>query len=73
MNLKFQIDEILDMESQKDLEDGKNPGPMTEIQFWDIRHDNMKGLHDQLNSELTRSMVSILKQAKSGYYTMFRF
>ena len=61
------------MESLKELEEGKNPGPMIEIQFWNIRHTNLESLHEQLCMKTTKSMVNILKLTKSGYYSMFRY
>ena len=60
------------MESFKELEEGKTPGPMVEIEFWDTRHANMQSLHEQLCRKSTQSIVSILKHTKSGYYSMFR-
>ena len=60
------------MESFKELEEGKTPGPMVEIEFWDTRHANMQNLHEQLCRKSTQSIVSILKHTKSGYYSMFR-
>ena len=66
------VDEVLEMESQKVLEEGKNPGPMTEIEFWNTRYKNLENLYEQLTNKVSRSMVNILKYTKSGYYTMFR-
>ena len=61
------------MESLKELEEGKNPGPMVEMEFWDSRHKNMESLHEQLCRKSTKNIVSILKHTKSGYFPMFRF
>ena len=59
------------MESFKELEEGKNPGPMVEMEFWDSRHKNMESLHEQLCRTSTKNLVSILKHTKSGYFPMF--
>ena len=69
----FQIDDILSMESLKDLDEGKNPGPMAEIEFWDIRCNNILSIHEQLSNDITRNMISILKISNSSYYGMFRY
>ena len=66
------MDEVLSMESQKDLEDGKNPGPDTEIKFWEMRFANLQNIHEQLTCRAARSMVNILVVTKSGYYVLFR-
>ena len=67
-----EVDEVLSMESQKDLEDGKNPGPDTEIKFWEMRFANLQNIHEQLTCKAARSMVNILVVTKSGYYVLFR-
>ena len=67
-----EVDEVLSMESQKEIEEGKNPGPEVEIQFWQMRFANLQNLHDQLTSNLSKSMVNILKLTKSGYLVLFR-
>ena len=67
-----EVDEVLSMESQKEIEEGKNPGPEIEIKFWQMRFANLQNLHDQLTSNLSKSMVNILKLTKSGYLVLFR-
>ena len=67
-----EVDEVLSMESQKEIEEGKNPGPEIEIKFWQIRFANLQNLHDQLTSSSSKSMVNILKLTKSGYLVLFR-
>ena len=32
-----QVDEVLSKESEQDLLEGDNPGPMTEIKFWEAK------------------------------------
>ena len=67
-----EVDEVLSMESQKEIEEGRNPGPDIEIKFWQTRFANLKNLHDQLTSKSSKSMVNILKITKSGYLVLFR-
>ena len=33
----YQVDEVLSKESEQDLLEGENPGPMTEIRFWEAK------------------------------------
>ena len=68
-----QLDEVLSMESQKDLEEGKNPGPDTETSYWEIRFSNLENIHAQLRSKTAQSMVNILTLTKSGYLPLFRY
>ena len=67
-----EVDEVLSMESQKEIEEGKTPGPEIEIKFWQMRFANLQNLHDQLTSSSSKSMVNILKLTKSGYLVLFR-
>ena len=35
-------------DSAEELEKGSNPGPMTEIQFWQAKCENLESLYDQV-------------------------
>ena len=35
--ISLQVDEVLSKESEQDLLEGDNPGPMTEIHFWEAK------------------------------------
>ena len=43
------IDEVLSKDSAEELDKGNNPGPMTEIQFWKAKCENLESLYDQVN------------------------
>ena len=43
-----QVDEVLTKESSEELEEGKNPGPMTEIEFWEAKRINLESLFEQV-------------------------
>ena len=43
-----QIDEVLSKDSAEELDKGNNPGPMTEIQFWKAKCENLESLYDQV-------------------------
>ena len=40
---------MLSMECDKDLEEGKNPGPMVEIEFWEAKSRNLESLFEQVD------------------------
>ena len=46
--LCVQIDEVLTKDSAEEIEKGNNPGPMTEIQFWKAKCENLESLYDQV-------------------------
>ena len=44
------MDEVLTKDSAEELEEGNNPGPMTEIQFWESKRINLESLFEQVHS-----------------------
>ena len=46
--MAWQVDEVLSKDSAEELEEGNNPGPMTEIQFWDSKRINLESLFEQV-------------------------
>ena len=42
-----QVDEVLSKDSSEEIADGKTPGPMTEINFWEAKCINLESLFDQ--------------------------
>ena len=42
---------MLSMECDKDLEEGRNPGPMVEIEFWEAKCRNLESLFEQVNKK----------------------
>ena len=67
-----QIDEVLTKDSAEEIEKGNNPGPMTEIQFWKAKCDNLNSLYDQMSTNVTKKMASILQHTDSAYYPSFK-
>ena len=45
---KLQTEEVLGKDSAAELEDGKTPGPLTEIQFWEAKCLNLESLFEQV-------------------------
>ena len=52
-----QIDEVLTKDSAEEIEKGNNPGPMTEIQFWKAKCENLESLYDQVSSHLWHLLI----------------
>lgn len=67
-----QVEEVLSKDSAEELEDGDNPGPMTEIQFWESKRINLESLFEQMKAPTTRNMASILNVTDSAYYPCFK-
>ena len=44
-----QVDEVLTKESSEELDLGNNPGPMTEIEFWEAKRINLESLFEQVS------------------------
>lgn len=69
----YQTDEVLGKDSAEELNKGNNPGPMTEVKFWDAKCTNLESLFEQMKADTTRKMASILNVTDSAYYPCFRF
>ena len=67
-----QVEEVLAKDSAKVLEDGDNPGPLEEIQFWESKRVNLESLFEQMKAKTTRHMASILNVTDSAYYPCFK-
>ena len=68
----LQTDEVLSKDSANEITDGKTPGPMTEIRFWEAKCVNLESLFEQMKSSTTEKMASILYQTDSAYYPCFK-
>lgn len=56
--LKFKV---LSKDSAEELNDlNLNPGPMTEILFWEAKCMNLESLFEQMKAVTTKKMASIL-------------
>ena len=45
----YQVDEVLSKDSAEEIADGKTPGPMTEINFWEAKCINLESLFEQVH------------------------
>ena len=49
---------MLSMECDKDLEEGKNPGPLVEIEFWEAKCRNLESLFEQVD-QYSKALVQV--------------
>ncbi len=67
-----QIRDVLRRDSAQLLLEGDNPGPLTELQFWNARMFDLESVVEQLQENKARKMVALLEKTKSSYYTAFK-
>ena len=68
----YQTEEVLSKDSAAELADGKTPGPLAEINFWEAKCMNLESLFEQMKAPTTRNMASILNVTDSAYYPCFK-
>ena len=68
----YQTEEVLSKDSGAELADGKTPGPLAEINFWEAKCMNLESLFEQMKADTTRKMASILNVTDSAYYPTFK-
>ncbi len=67
-----QIKDIIKSDSAAPLEEGLNPGPIVEIDFWTAKYANLKSIHQQLTDEKIQKISKVLQASKSTYYPAFK-
>lgn len=67
-----QIHDVLKKNSAQPLLEGKNPGPLVEIEFWDARRADLESIADQLCVEKVTKMGHLLEKTLSSYYPAFQ-
>lgn len=64
-----QIHSLLQKNSARFLLEGKQPGPLVEIDFWKDRVLDLESVIEQLYDEKAQKMTRLLERTKSSYYT----
>ena len=59
------------LEPEQALKAGNNPDPLTEINFWKKKSENLNSIHQQLQSERVKWILKFLEQSKSTYTNAF--
>ena len=67
-----QIHDVLKKNSAQPLLEGKNPGPLVEIDFWNARREDLESVADQLCVEKVVKMGQILEKTLSSYFPAFQ-
>lgn len=67
-----QIQGVLKKNSAQPLLDGKNPGPLVEVDFWKARVADLESVMDQLITDKAQKMSEILDKTQSAYYPALR-
>ncbi|ORY39399.1 hypothetical protein BCR33DRAFT_720231 [Rhizoclosmatium globosum] len=67
-----QIKEVIKSNSAAPLEQGLNPGPQVEIDFWAAKAANLKSIHQQLTEDKIQKISKVLQASKSTYYPAFK-
>lgn len=62
-----QIKNVLKQDPESALKGDKHPDPLTEIEFWKNKSENLNAICDQLNSERIKKVLKFLEQNKSTY------
>lgn len=65
------IKHILKQEPEYDFRNSKNPNPVTEIEFWKKKSDNLESIIKQIQSEQILEILKFLEKQKSSYYKFF--
>lgn len=66
-----QIKNVLRQDPENALKEGKHPGPLAEIDFWDKQADNLDSICEQLNTERIKKVLKFLEQNKSTFISPF--
>ena len=56
-----QVRSVLDLKSGQPILDGKNPGPLVEIKFWEDQTQNLQCIFDQLCTPKVKRMAALLR------------
>ena len=67
-----QVQGVLKKSSAQPLLQGKNPGPMVEIDFWIARRADLESVVEQLYNEKVLKMSRLLERSLSSYYPSYR-
>ncbi len=66
-----QIKKVLNQDPESALKAKKNPDPLTEIEFWRHKAENLNSICKQLQSEKIKKVLKFLEQNKSTYTGSF--
>ena len=65
MHWTKQIKTELKKDPENELKNNNHPDPITEVNFWKNKSENLSSICDQLNSERIKKVLKFLEQNKS--------
>ncbi|XP_043280362.1 dynein beta chain, ciliary isoform X1 [Venturia canescens] len=68
----YLVNDVVTHESSAAFENGQNPTPNVELEYWSKRLVNLRYIFDQLREDRVRKMAVILESTDSAYYPCFR-
>ena len=71
MEWSHQVHDVLKKNSAQPLLQGKNPGPLVEIDFWVARRADLESVVEQLYSDKVLKMSRLLEKTLSSYYPAY--
>lgn len=66
-----QIKNVLKLEPEMALKQKQDPGPLTELDFWENKMNNLNSIYEQLQSPEVQSILRFLEDNKSTYTKPF--
>ncbi|XP_012283270.1 dynein beta chain, ciliary [Orussus abietinus] len=68
----YLVNDVVTHESSAAFENGQNPTPNVELEYWANRLANLRYIFDQLREDRVMKMAIILEKTDSAYYPCFR-
>ncbi|XP_033341681.2 dynein heavy chain at 93AB [Megalopta genalis] len=68
----YLVNDVVTQESGAAFENGQNPTPDIELEYWAAKLANLRYIYDQLQEDRVKKMASILELTDSAYYPCFR-
>ncbi len=62
-----QIKNVLKQDPESALKGDRHPDPLTEIEFWKNKSDNLNSICEQLSGDRIKKVLKFLEQNKSTY------
>ncbi|XP_024875279.1 dynein beta chain, ciliary [Temnothorax curvispinosus] len=68
----YLVNDVVTHESSVAFENGQNPTPNIELEYWSARLANLRYIYDQLQEDRVKKMATILEKTDSAYFPCFR-
>ncbi|XP_046594204.1 dynein beta chain, ciliary [Neodiprion lecontei] len=68
----YLVNDVVTHESSSAFDNGQNPTPNTELEYWSTRLANLRYIFEQLREDRVKKMAIILEKTDSAYFPCFR-